>query len=336
MAVDGRSPLVLVAALLAAGCATSSLSVVTVPVADVRAEPGSRPTSGVHDPLQETQLLYGERVRVHTRHGGWARIEAIEQPEYTHHQSWEGYPGWVQEDALQAPSAWRPNAVVGARSMIIWEDAFARVAMGQLPMGAFVIASHADGAMQHVQLIDGKTGWASPGDLHHVEQLERLPIDQRRRMIVRAAEAMLGDAYFWGGRSPAEPMGAMVTGVDCSGLVNLAYRTAGLTIPRDAHEQYLRARKPSALQPADLIFLSATDQPQNIVHVMLYAGDGWLIEGPGTGQVIRRISMSERLGLSPDPDGHASIGGQHIYLGTYFPDAHSHPNVVFGRPRHPR
>ena len=28
---------------------------------------------------------------------------------------------------------------------------------------------------------------------------------------------------------------------------------------------------------------------------MLYAGDGWLIEAPGTGELVRRIRVTERL-----------------------------------------
>jgi len=76
----------LILALLLSGCATTQehVHVVTLPVVDVRAEPGSLPTPGIHDPLQETQLLYGEQVHVLTTQGAWASIEALEQPEYTH------------------------------------------------------------------------------------------------------------------------------------------------------------------------------------------------------------------------------------------------------------
>lgn len=316
----------------AAGCATTSLSVVAVPVADVRAKPGSHLEAGVHDSLQETQLLYGERVRVRDLREGWALIEAVEQPEYTHHRRWEGYPGWVMQEALRPlPASWRANAIVSARWATVWHDASAGAAMTRLPMGAALPASETGSAMQQVRLVDGSAGWVSPGDLERFTQLDRLPQDQRRRIIVRAAEALLDDAYVWGGRSPhRRAADAGVTGVDCSGLVNLAYRTAGLTIPRDAHEQYLRARpvgrtsngasKTAVLKPADLVFLSAPDDPRKIVHVMLYAGEGWLVEGPGTGQVIRRISVSERLGVSVDAvtDG-ARVGEQRVYLGTYLP-----------------
>jgi cell wall-associated NlpC family hydrolase len=113
---------------------------------------------------------------------------------------------------------------------------------------------------------------------------------------------------------------SVVTGVDCSGLINLAYRTVGMDIPRDAHEQFLRAKPVNALQPADTIFLSERGNPKRIVHVMLYAGEGEAIEGPGTGSVVRRIAVVERLGqpldwLAPG----AIIDGQTVFFGSFLP-----------------
>ena len=111
-----------------------------------------------------------------------------------------------------------------------------------------------------------------------------------------------------------------VTGVDCSGLVNLAYRAAGLDIPRDAHEQFLRARAVKALQPADLIFLSERGNPRRIVHVMLYAGGGELIEGPGTGTIVRRVAIAERLGKPLDwLEPGAVVDSQTLFFGAYVP-----------------
>ena len=68
------------------------------------------------------------------------------------------------------------------------------------------------------------------------------------------------------------------------------------------------------------MFLSKPNDPSTIVHVMLYAGDGWLIEAPGTGLVVRRISVAERLGrplnqLKPGDRIHE----QTISFGTYLP-----------------
>ena len=130
---------------------------------------------------------------------------------------------------------------------------------------------------------------------------------------------MLGDPYFWGGRSPSgDPTSSTVTGVDCSGLVNLAYRSAGVILPRDSHEQSLKARPVLHPEPADLIFLSSANDPRKIVHVMLYAGGGMLIEGPGTGQAVRRISVEERFGRPVDQlRAGDRISGQTVSFGSY-------------------
>ena len=160
----------------------------------------------------------------------------------------------------------------------------------------------------------------------------------KRRAILLSAEQFIGDPYFWGGRSPYTEAGpARVTGVDCSGLVNLAYRSAGIRIPRDAHEQFIRAREVDTLQPADLIFLSEASNPSRIVHVMLYAGEGDVIEGPGTGLAVRRIALERRLRLPADAiTPGASVDGQTVSFGTYFSDRADASRVARSRPRRTR
>jgi cell wall-associated NlpC family hydrolase len=188
-------------------------------------------------------------------------------------------------------------------------------------MGTQVVVTDTAGELWNIHLVNGTTAWVRRGDVWLTQTLKALPASRRRQMIVLAAQEFTGDPYFWGGRSPhAGPAGTTVTGVDCSGLVNLAYRAAGVTIPRDAHEQYLRARKMARPKPADLVFLSAPNEPKKIVHVMLYAGDGWLIEGPGTGLSVRRIEAVERFGrpleqLAPG----TRIGEQTLFFGAYLP-----------------
>ena len=51
---------------------------------------------------------------------------------------------------------------------------------------------------------------------------------------------------------------------------------------------------------------------------MLYAGDGDVIEGPGTGQAIRRIAIAQRLGEPLDglAPGHV-VKDQTVSFGTY-------------------
>ena len=311
-------------ALWLAGCATpKTWMAVAVPVVDLRTRPRTSATPGIHDPLEETQLLYGERVRRIRSQDGWASIEAVEQPEFTHTKRWQGYPGWVPEAALKP---WRPleepNLVVTQTWASVWLDAYRLTpARWRLPLGARVRATNMGETLWRLELLDDTTAWMAYRDAQELQQLRALPVADQRRLVVRNAELLLRDPYYWGGRSPHAPQPeGPVTGVDCSGLVNLAYRAAGIDIPRDAHEQFLRARRVTAVRPADLIFLSEPKNPARIVHVMLYAGEGVLIEGPGTGTVVRRISVENRLGRRID---HLTSGvvieEQTVSFGAYLP-----------------
>jgi cell wall-associated NlpC family hydrolase len=303
------------------GCAAPrALHVVTVPVADVRSRPGTLLANREHDPLQETQVLYGERVRVVERRDAWARIEAIEQPEYSHAAHWEGYPGWVLQDALRPVKRLSPdNAVVTAKWATVRRSAEAEQPWFTLPMGASLVVRQTQGPHWKVELPSVATAWIDADQLATRKQLASLSPARRRKAVLAAAEQFVGDPYLWGGHSPhrAAPP-TPITGVDCSGLVRLAYRTAGLTLPRDAHEQFLRSRRVPRPQPADLVFLSDEKNPDTIVHVMLYTGEGWLIESTGTGKAVRRIRVDERLyildaQLRPGLD----VKGQRISFGSY-------------------
>jgi cell wall-associated NlpC family hydrolase len=295
---------------------------VNVPVMDLRAQPHTAARSGLHDPLQETQLLYAERVRVRAVRRGWARVEAVEQPEFTHAKRWQGYPGWVPMTVLTPPvRSWAPTIVVTQPWAAAWQDPErVRPSPWRLPMGAYLPAAPAGEAGWRVSLLDGTTVWMDYAAAQELAVIRGSASPARRAAVLEAAERLVGSAYFWGGRSPMDEREAAPTGVDCSALVNLAYRTVGLEIPRDAHEQSLRARRIRRVQPADLLFLSARGDPNRIVHVMLYAGGDDILEGPGTGQAVRRIRLAARLGrpleqLAPGD----VIEGQTISYGTYFP-----------------
>ena len=304
------------------GCASvKPVMLLNVPVADLRAQPGTEAVPGIHDPLQETQLLYGERVKVTRVADGWAHVEALEQPEFTHATRWQGYPGWVPVTVLMPiVPLWIPTIVVTQPWAPTWQDLERRdLSPWRLPMGAYLPAAPSGEAGWRVSLLDGTTVWLDHAAAQELAELRAKPLQERRAAIVQTAESLVGGSYFWGGRSPQDERSDTPTGVDCSALVNLAYRTAGLEIPRDAHEQFLRAQSIGIPQQADLIFLSERGNPARIVHVMLYAGAGEIIEGPGTGQAIRRISLAARLGrpLEELASGDV-IEGQTIAYGTYF------------------
>ncbi len=99
---------------------------------------------------------------------------------------------------------------------------------------------------------------------------------QLARKAVETAKKQLGDPYRWGATGP----GAF----DCSGLVQYAWRKAGVDIPRTTYSQLSGVKKKvswSKLKPGDLIFTSGGG------HVGMYVGKGKMIHSPHTGAVVR-------------------------------------------------
>jgi len=124
---------------------------------------------------------------------------------------------------------------------------------------------------------------------------------ETRQCVVREAGRFLGTPYLWGGLSGPDVKGASTrTGVDCSGLVHLAYRFCGYEVPRDARDQKKKARSVSAanLVPGDLVFVADAENPEVAHHVSIYAGGEDMIEAPSTGLRVRRIDFKSKFGKS--------------------------------------
>jgi cell wall-associated NlpC family hydrolase len=96
------------------------------------------------------------------------------------------------------------------------------------------------------------------------------------------AEAQIGKPYLWGGTGP--------DAFDCSGLVMMAYRAAGVDIPRTSQQQWAWGPRisPSQVQPGDLVFFVGADGTQLAPgHVGIVIGRGLMVEAYATGFPIR-------------------------------------------------
>lgn len=135
---------------------------------------------------------------------------------------------------------------------------------------------------------------ASAADLANAQPYANFPApppDSRADIAIRAAESYLGVPYVWGGASRA--------GVDCSGLIMLAYDAAGIYLPHYSGAQYDDTTRVPLIdiQPGDLLFYGY-DGDQ---HVAMYIGHGLMIEAPETGEVVHITPV--RLGY-----GFAGLG----------------------------
>ncbi|MFE2879820.1 C40 family peptidase [Streptomyces roseus] len=107
--------------------------------------------------------------------------------------------------------------------------------------------------------------------------------------IVNFARAQVGKAYISGGTGPSS--------YDCSGLVQAAYRQAGVTLPRMSQDQSARGTSVSlsALQPGDVLYWGSRG---NAYHVAIYVGGGKFVgaQNPSTGIVERSLSYDKPTG----------------------------------------
>ena len=145
------------------------------------------------------------------------------------------------------------------------------------------------GARLRVRLLeDGYPGWADPQRLlgHGRATAPQRPRQWAEAQIRAALPAVLAFAerarqvpnrYLWGG--------SLGPDFDCSGLIQAAFASAGIWIPRDAYQQE-RFCQPVAvapgcyglLRPGDLIFFG---RPQRCTHVGLYVGGGRYLHSSG-------------------------------------------------------
>lgn len=117
-----------------------------------------------------------------------------------------------------------------------------------------------------------------------------------RKIILDAANRMLGTPYLWGGGSAKGPTygsahGYTGRGMDCSGLVLYAYAQAGIQLPHFALSQANMGKEVpvNQLQPGDLVGFGA-----DVHHIGIYLGGGKIIEAPYTGSHVRISTIKGR------------------------------------------
>lgn len=110
----------------------------------------------------------------------------------------------------------------------------------------------------------------------------KIPNDQIEQAIARASQ-LIGTPYHWGGKT--------VEGVDCSGLVQLAFSSIGLNLPRDSYQQFYLGQlvatrwHRSQLKRGDTLYF--VGPYGKIRHTALYLGDDRFLQA-----VMPRVTIS--------------------------------------------
>lgn len=222
------------------------------------------------DPVSETLTFYhyGEEALVFEegRRFAWCQSRV------------DGYVGYVEARQL-APAA---GDAAPPTHYVATPGSFAyRTPDLRLPVQDFL--------PRHSAVIVAETGLVTRGteyarlDTGHCLPLACLSPEQPRSPeIVAAAELYLGCPYLWGGRS--------FFGIDCSGLVQSAFRDIGITVLRDTDMQRdtigvaVPLATPAELRRGDLIYMPG--------HVMICAGEGNVIHADGATMTVRRDNLA--------------------------------------------
>ncbi len=257
-----RLILILVAALhcsAATAVIEDMHAIVRLSVACMRAEPD-------HAAEQISQALMGTPVKILRKTPEWSRV-----------QTPDGYKGWIIN-----------HSMVFFKDNKEYEDwlALPKVMVTE-PYEQHDPDRRTDLVAGDVLVVDGDSLLLPDGRRiirpRGVTPLEDFG-DFRPELLPRFAELYMGSPYLWGGLSSK--------GMDCSGLVRMAYMSQGRITRRDAREQVFEGVEVpvDSLRAGDLLYFG-NPETGRVTHVAIYDRDGEYVH---SSQLVKRNSLDPK------------------------------------------
>lgn len=232
--------------------------------AAVRAQPD-------HKSEMVNQLLFGECVSIVDGTKEWLQVEAMH----------DSYPGWVANNQLHILD---DIGIVRNSKHLVNTSSMTRI--HETTTGAsFVISAGSSFFSDEggIMSVNGKC-FAFEGST--VDAGSVLAENDRKTKIPQYALLFLHTPYLWGGRSEF--------GIDCSGLTQVVYKMAGITIPRDASVQAKEGEHIHLIHealPGDLVFFD--NEEQIITHAGIILEKNSVIHAHGK----VRIDLIDHMGI---------------------------------------
>jgi hypothetical protein len=209
---------------------------------------------------------YGEPLLVFDEAGGYAWCQSL----------FDGYVGYVEARQIAVGTVPATTHFVSTSGVWAYEAPDLRSVAGDfLPRHSAVVVVETGLRTRGTEYVRLDTGRHLPFTC-----LSAHP--PRSPDIIAAAALYLGCPYRWGGRS--------WLGVDCSGLVQSAFRDIALTVLRDTDLQQSTIGERVSLgcegdlRRGDLLYLPG--------HVLIYAGGGGVIHADGASMMVRQDGLA--------------------------------------------
>lgn len=142
---------------------------------------------------------------------------------------------------------------------------------------------------------DDYPGILDPQDLQYLEEAttpyvppvwSEVEIRDRLSQVIAFTQAAMAvpNQYLWGG--------TVAPNYDCSGLMQAAFASVGIRLPRDAYQQeaFVQEIGLDDVMPGDLVFFGT---PEKATHVGLYLGSDRYIHSSGKDQGRNGIGIDE-------------------------------------------
>lgn len=205
-----------------------------------------------------TQLLFGETYDILDEKEGWLLISC----------QYDNYEGWINKKMSLAVT---PQFVEKIQNSPVFQvtDFVAKAVNNSDNSVVHLVKGSILPLINHGIMEIGATKYSFEGNMSEI------PGVPDGSILENEALSYLNVPYLWGGRSPF--------GIDCSGFVQVVYRSCGLKLPRDTSQQVNSGEIISFIfeaLPGDLAFFD--NASGTITHVGIMLGGGRIIHASGS------------------------------------------------------